>query len=181
MLKICVDTSYLISFADDSLSLNHSTAVDYFRHCVANGYLLCLSTLVVSEFEVAQPASDLPLQHFHIVPFNFRHAVRSADYHKIIKGLPAPDAADRHVVRNDFKILAQADIEQCQVILTEDANTLTRWAVSWWLLIRRHLGFDVRERSACPNTSCPPLIPMLDSTLVVHNPSNLFSIRRGHR
>ena len=127
MLKICVDTSYLISLADDSRP-NHSTAVEYFRHCVANGHLLCLSTLVVSEFEVGQPASDLPLQHFHIVPFNFRHAVRSADYHKIIKGLPAPDAADRHVVRNDLKILAQADIEQCQVILTEDANTLTRWA-----------------------------------------------------
>lgn len=127
MLKICVDTSYLISFADGSRP-NHSTAVDYFRHSVANGYLLCLSTLVVSEFEVGQPASDLPLQHFHIIPFNFRHAVRSADYHKIIKGLPAPDAAERQVVRNDLKILAQADIEQCQVILTEDANTLTRWA-----------------------------------------------------
>lgn len=127
MLKICLDTSYLISFADDTRP-NHSTAVDYFRHCVANGHLFCLSTLVVSEFEVGQPTSDLPLQHFHIIPFNFRHAVRSADDHKVIKGLPAPDAADRHVVRNDLKILAQADIEQCQVILTEDANTLTRWA-----------------------------------------------------
>jgi hypothetical protein len=92
MLKICVDTSYLISFADPERP-NHSTAVDYFRHCVANGYLLCLSTLVVSEFEVGQPASDLPLQHFHIVPFNYRHAVRSADYHKVIKGLPAPDSS----------------------------------------------------------------------------------------
>lgn len=69
MLKICVDTSFLISFADDTRP-NHSTAVDYFRHCVANGHLLCLSTLVVSEFEVGQPASDLPLQHFHIIPFN---------------------------------------------------------------------------------------------------------------
>lgn len=82
MLKICVDTSFLISFSDDSRP-NHSTAVDYFRHCVANGYLLCLPTLVVSEFEVGQPASDLPLQHFHVVPFNYRHAVRSADYHKV--------------------------------------------------------------------------------------------------
>lgn len=32
------------------------------------------------------------------------------------------------MVRNDLKILAQADIEKCHVILTEDANTLTRWA-----------------------------------------------------
>lgn len=128
MLKICVDTSYLISLADDSRP-NHSTALDYFRNSVAGGHLLCLSTLVVSEFEVGQPASDLPLQHFHIIPFNFRHVVRSADYHKIIKGQPSLDVADRQVVRNDLKILAQADIEQCPIILTEDANTLTRWAV----------------------------------------------------
>lgn len=96
MLKICVDTSYFISFADDTRP-NHQAAVDYFRHCVANSHLLCLSTLVVSEFEVGQPATDLPLQHFHILPFNFRDAVRSADFHKVIKGLPELDSASRHV------------------------------------------------------------------------------------
>lgn len=38
------------------------------------------------------------------------------------------DDANRSVVRNDLKILAQAEIEECSIILTEDANTLTRWA-----------------------------------------------------
>jgi hypothetical protein len=38
------------------------------------------------------------------------------------------DEANRSVVRNDLKILAQAQIEECSIILTEDANTLTRWA-----------------------------------------------------
>lgn len=127
MLKVCVDTSFLISFADDSRP-NHATAVEYFRHCVTNEHLLCLSTLVVAEFEVGQRATDLPLEHFFILPFNFRHAVRAGDFHKLIKGTPAPDSASRHVVRNDLKILAQADIEECRVLLTEDANTLTRWA-----------------------------------------------------
>ena len=127
MVKICVDTSYLISFADPTRP-NHQAAVDYFRYCVEKGHLICLSTIVVSEFEVVQPASDLPLSHFHIIPFNFPHAVRSAVYHRVIKGLPAPDNAGRNVVRNDLKILAQADVEGCSVILTEDANTLTKWA-----------------------------------------------------
>jgi predicted nucleic acid-binding protein len=67
MLRICVDTSYLISFADPERP-NHSSAVDYFRYCVASGYLLCLSTLVVSEFEVGRPASDSHLQHFTLFP-----------------------------------------------------------------------------------------------------------------
>lgn len=127
MVKICVDTSFLISFADPSRP-NHAVAVDYFHHCVANGHTLCLSTLVVAEFEVVQPVSDLPLGNFHILPFNFRHAVESANYHRQIKGTEPVDEANRSVVRNDLKILAQAQIEECSIILTEDANTLTRWA-----------------------------------------------------
>jgi predicted nucleic acid-binding protein len=127
MLKICVDTSFLITFADPSRP-NHSFAVDYFRHCVGNGHMLCLSTLVVAEFECGQPITDLPLGNFHILPFNFRHAVESANYHRQIKGTEPVDEANRYVVRNDLKILAQAHIEQCSIIITEDANTLTRWA-----------------------------------------------------
>ena len=127
MVKICVDTSFLISFADPSRP-NHAVAVDYFHHCVANEHMLCLSTLVVAEFEVVQPVSDLPLGNFHILPFNFRHAVESANYHRQIKGTEPVDEANRSVVRNDLKILAQAQIEECSIILTEDANTLTRWA-----------------------------------------------------
>ncbi len=127
MLRICVDTSFLISFADPSRT-NHSVAVDYFRHCVGNGYMLCLSTLVVAEFECGQPIIDLPLGNFHILPFNFRHAVESAKFHRQIKSSEPVDEANRSVVRNDLKILAQAQIEECHIILTEDANTLTRWA-----------------------------------------------------
>lgn len=127
MLKICVDTSFLITFADPSRT-HHAVAVDYFRHCVGNGHMLCLSTLVVAEFEVGQPISDLPLGNFHILPFNFRHAVESANYHRQIKGAEPVDEADRSVVRNDLKIIAQAKIEECSIVLTEDANTMTRWA-----------------------------------------------------
>jgi hypothetical protein len=127
MLKICVDTSFLITFADPSRP-HHNAAVEYFRFCVSNGFMLCLSTLVVAEFECGQPTSDLPLGNFIILPFNYRHAVESANYHRQIKGLEPVDQADRNVVRNDLKILAQAHIEECSVILTEDANTLTKWA-----------------------------------------------------
>jgi predicted nucleic acid-binding protein len=127
MVKVCVDTSFLITFADPSRP-NHAVAVDYFRHCVGNGHILCLSTLVVAEFEYGQPISDLPLGNFHILPFNFRHAVASANYHRQIKGNEPVDGAGRSVVRNDLKIIAQAQIEECSIILSEDASTLTRWA-----------------------------------------------------
>jgi len=127
MVKICVDTSFLITFADPSRP-HHSVAVDYFRHCVGNGHMLCLSTLVVAEFECGQPITDLPLGNFQIIPFNFRHAVASANFHRQLKSSDPVDDASRSVVRNDLKILAQAEIEECSIILSEDANTLTRWA-----------------------------------------------------
>ena len=129
MNSICVDTSYLISFADPSRP-HHEAAVQYFRYAVQSGIRLCLSTLVISEFEVKQKITDLPLSHFEVVPFSARHAVRSAELLRKISGIPAPDDAARHVVRNDLKILAQADIEGCSVILGEDARTLTKWAES---------------------------------------------------
>jgi len=68
MTSICVDTSFLISFADPS-RLHHSAAVAYFRYAAENDYRLCLSTLVIAEFEVKQRITDLPLSTFEIVPF----------------------------------------------------------------------------------------------------------------
>ncbi len=127
MVPICVDTSFLITFADPTRP-NHRTAVEYYRHCLEAGHLLCLSTLVVAEFECGQSVTDLPLASFHIVPFNFRHAMESAKYQKFLKSNPVEKTENRNVVRNDLKILAQAQLEHCTVILTEDANTLTKWA-----------------------------------------------------
>lgn len=54
--------------------------------------------------------------------------MESTNYHRQIKGSDPVDSTNRSVVRNDLKILAQAQIEECGIILTEDETTLTRWA-----------------------------------------------------
>lgn len=129
MKQVSLDTSFLIAFADPN-QVHHSAAVDYFRHCLAKQIPMVVSVIAAGEFEVGQPVNDLPLQNFRLQPYNLPHAIRSAAYFKALKqGVIQSDKEDkRAVIINDLKILAQAEEEGVQVILTEDASTLSKFA-----------------------------------------------------
>jgi hypothetical protein len=128
MIQVSLDTSFLISFADPSRS-NHAIAVDYFRHCLAQQIPMWISTVAAGEFEVKQPISDLPLQNFRIQPYNLPHAIRAAALFRSLNEGKTTSADDtRRIIINDLKIIAQADEDQIAMILTEDANTLSRIA-----------------------------------------------------
>ena len=77
MIQVSLDTSFLISFADPDRP-NHTVAVDYFRHCLAQRIPMWISVVAAGEFEVGQPVSDSPLQNFRIQPCNLPHAIRAA-------------------------------------------------------------------------------------------------------
>lgn len=128
MLQVSLDTSFLISFADPDRP-NHAAAVSYFRHCLAERIPMWLSTVAAGEFEVRQPVSDLPLQNFRIQPYNLPHAIRAAALFRAMREEDTNAQEDpRRVVINDLKILAQATEENIPLILTEDRNTLSRFA-----------------------------------------------------
>ncbi len=128
MIQISLDTSFLISFADPDRP-NHAVAVDYFRHCLAQRIPLWISTVAAGEFEVGQPISDLPLQNFRVQPYNLPHALRAAALFRSVREENAPLIEDRRpIIINDLKIIAQAEEDQISIILTEDANTLSRLA-----------------------------------------------------
>ncbi len=128
MIQVSLDTSFLISFADPSRP-NHSIAVDYFRHCLAQRIPMWISTIAAGEFEVKQPIGDLPLQNFRIQPYNLPHAIRAAAlFRSLSEGHSASTDDTRRIIINDLKIIAQAEEDQIPVILTEDANTLSRIA-----------------------------------------------------
>lgn len=127
MIQISLDTSFLISFADPSRP-HHTIAVDYFRHCSARHIPMWISVVAAGEFEVKQPISDLPLQNFRIQPYNLAHAIRAA---ALLRSLQADSSQPvennaRKIIINDLKIIAQAEEEKIPVILTEDANTLSK-------------------------------------------------------
>lgn len=126
MIQVSIDTSFLISFADPSRP-HHAIAVDYFRHCLAQRIPMWISVIAAGEFEVKQPISDLPLQNFRIQPYNLPHAIRAAALFRALQQSNSTSAEDsRKIIINDLKIIAQAEEEQISVILTEDANTLSR-------------------------------------------------------
>jgi len=128
MIQVSLDTSFLISFADPDRP-NHTVAVDYFRHCLAQQIPMWISTVAAGEFEVGQPVSDLPLQNFRVQPYNLPHAIRAAALFRAIRAENTSPTEDRRpVIINDLKILAQAEEESIPVILTEDRNTLSRLA-----------------------------------------------------
>src|SRR5450759_4170057 len=116
MIQVSLDTSFLISFADPDRP-NHTVAVDYFRHCLAQQIPMWISTVAAGEFEVGQPVSDLPLQNFRVQPYNLPHAIRAAALFGALREDTAPTSEDRRpVVINDLKILAQAEEERIPVI-----------------------------------------------------------------
>jgi predicted nucleic acid-binding protein len=126
MIQVSLDTSFLISFADPDRP-NHTVAVDYFRHCLAQQIPMWISTVAAGEFEVGQPVSDLPLQNFRIQPYNLPHAIKAAALFRALRADTTSEPDDRRpVIINDLKILAQAEEESIPVILTEDRNTLSR-------------------------------------------------------
>ena len=128
MTQVSLDTSFLISFADPDRP-NHTVAVEYFRHCLAQRVPMWISVVAAGEFEVGEPVSDLPLQNFRIQPYNLPHAIRAAALFRALREETEAQVEERRpIIINDLKILAQAEEDQIPVILTEDANTLSRLA-----------------------------------------------------
>lgn len=128
MIQVSLDTSFLISFADPDRP-NHTVAVDYFRHCLAERIPMWISVVAAGEFEVGEPVSDLPLQNFRVQPYNLPHAIRAAALFRTLREEATATTEDRRpVIINDLKIIAQAAEDQIPIILTEDANTLSRLA-----------------------------------------------------
>ncbi len=124
MSAFLVDTSFLITLADDSRP-HHPEAMRYLRESVALGATLYLSAIVVSEFHAKQPITDLPLRNFRVLPFNIDHAMMAGELATLLRR----DAADsRDAVKDDVKLLAQAVCTAIPYVLTEDERTLAKFA-----------------------------------------------------
>lgn len=121
--SVLLDTGFLISLVDESRS-QHDVAKQYYQYLLSNNYNMFISTLVASEFAIRQPITDLPLHSFRILPFNLRHAIKAAELN-FKKHRQGEDARD--IVKEDFKILSQAEVEKIPLLLTEDSKTLYRY------------------------------------------------------
>jgi predicted nucleic acid-binding protein len=122
--SVLLDTSFLISLVDSSRP-NHSIAAMFYRMMLDQNLTMYFSAIVAAEISIKQPITDFPLKNFRTVPFNILHAVEAG---RIWNALGARDSGDaRGAIRDDVKLIAQADHESIAFIITEDASTLFKY------------------------------------------------------
>lgn len=119
-----LDTSFLISLVGSGRA-NHAVAVKYYRLMLDQNLTMYFSAIVAAEISIKQPITDFPLKNFRTVPFNIPHAVEAG---RIWNALGSRDSGDaRGAIRDDVKLIAQANHESIPFIVTEDASTLFKY------------------------------------------------------
>lgn len=122
-----LDTGFLIQLADPSKPF-YDTAKQWFDALLARRQLLYLSTIVISEFCLKQKLESLPRDLFQYAPFTVAHAMECArlDFkrHSLSTGKPG----ERDVIKDDMKIIAQAKCLKTKILLTNDKETMYRYA-----------------------------------------------------
>lgn len=123
MNGVLLDTSFLISFSDPTRP-QHAVADRYYYEFKQRQVPMFLSTIAVSEFQVRQPVTDLPLRSFIVLPFNIDHAIRCGD----LMGRIQRDAGDDRVrLKDDLKLIAQCDCQGISHLVSEDAGMATKY------------------------------------------------------
>ena len=122
---VVLDTSYLIALADPGRA-SHDAARRYWQYFMERGVPVYLPTIVVSEFCLRQPIPVGILRSCVVLPFNWADAMKSAelDFTRF-KDRKIP----RDALKDDIKILAQAEICAAAYLITDDGRTMHQTAV----------------------------------------------------
>ncbi len=127
MIGLLLDTSFLITLVNPDRSY-HEVAKTYYREALQRGAPMYLSTIVASEFQVGQPLNALPLHHFIVLPFNFDHAVMAGTLYSALMQTGHNWEGQRGAVKDDVKLIAQAECSAIALLLTADEQTLCKFA-----------------------------------------------------
>lgn len=127
MSTFLLDTSFLITLVNPDRD-HHEVAKSYYREALQRGAPMYLSTIVASEFQVGQPLATLPLHQFIVLPFNFDHAVMAGDLHRALTQMGRNWEGQRGALKDDIKLIAQAECGAIAYVLTADEQTLCKFA-----------------------------------------------------
>ena len=119
------DTSFFIRLLDKNDPLHHN-AKGYFKYLEERDFQLMISTIAIAEYCVRGDVNELPLKNLQIIPFNLDHALRTAEFARIIfKNRGKLDLNERKIIPNDTKLFAQADREKSvNYYLSSDTESL---------------------------------------------------------
>lgn len=130
-MKIMYDTGALISLFDKTRE-RHEKMLAMHESILSDGKsVILLSPIVLSEYGVKGDAlAVLKQSRFVTSAYNERHAIEAARLKKstMFNDELRSEANTRFVIINDTQIIAQANIEGVDYVLTEDQNTFFKTA-----------------------------------------------------
>ena len=120
---VLLDTSFLITLAGSNRT-NHQVARRYWKYFLESQIPLFLSTVVVSEFSIKQALGPEILRRCVVLPFNYQDALKSADLHKLRYSAAG---LSRDALKDDLKLIAQAETAQAEYLITDDADSMFKF------------------------------------------------------
>ncbi|MEH7888460.1 PIN domain-containing protein [Elizabethkingia meningoseptica] len=125
--SILLDNSFVTRLlkSDDEY---HKNVVDYFKYFIEKNIVLYLSTIVISEYAVADnPDNLLSLNSFQILEFDYGDAKISGDYYALLKdNAGLREMEERKVIINDLKLFAQIKNRGIDAFITKDRKALPK-------------------------------------------------------
>ncbi|WP_018676412.1 hypothetical protein [Riemerella columbina] len=125
--SVLLDNSFVTRLlkSDDEY---HQNTVEYFEYFLHKNIIMYLSTIVVSEYAVADnPDTLLSLKTFQILEFDYKDAKTSGYFFKNLKeNVELRQSEQRSVIINDIKLFAQIHNRNIDAFITKDRKALTK-------------------------------------------------------
>lgn len=125
--NILLDNSFVTRLlkSDDEY---HQNVVEYFEYFLENNIALLLSTIVVSEYAVADnPDNLLALNVFQLLEFDYGDAKLSGEFYSFFKNdSELRNIEERKVIINDLKLFAQIQNREIDAFITKDRKALPK-------------------------------------------------------
>lgn len=128
--SILLDNSFVTRLlkSDDEF---HQIVVDYFQYFLEKNIILYLSTIVVSEYAVADdPDNLLALNTFQLLEFDYRDAKVAGEFFALLKNdKELRKVEQRSVIINDVKLFAQIHNREIDAFITKDREALSKMII----------------------------------------------------
>lgn len=124
---VLLDTSFFVRMIEPDGPLQ-AQSIKYFNWFIQHDYELVVSTISIAEYCVRGRFNDLPFSVLKVLPFKLMHTEKAGMLALQVFSARSEGSiqlAQRHVIPNDTKLFAQADIEpQIKHYVTSDVRSL---------------------------------------------------------
>ena len=129
-MTIMFDTCALIALTNPG-DASHAIAEQCYRQLRKGKHTLLVSVISAAEFGVKSDISTITPRLFRVLTYGIPHAVKTAQFARVTStAVQRQEPHDRQFIYADTQILAQAEVEQVDFILTRDTRTFARTAAA---------------------------------------------------